>query len=108
MGIEWMRRHLGPDYKIHIVSFKDPNPMHIDATFNIIGPGLVLSNPDRPCHQVLEDKNKAYLLIPTRQLALINTKRVPRVHRRSPLFALGRDVQEGWLECRETANTSDA
>lgn len=53
MGIEWMRRHLAPDYKIHIISFKDPNPMHIDATFNIIGPGLVLSNPDRPCHQVL-------------------------------------------------------
>lgn len=54
MGIEWMRRHLGPDYNIHIISFKDPNPMHIDATFNIIGPGLVLSNPDRPCHQVQE------------------------------------------------------
>lgn len=53
MGIEWMRRHLAPDYKIHIISFKDPNPMHIDATFNIIGPGLVLSNPDRPCRQVL-------------------------------------------------------
>lgn len=52
MGIEWMRRHLGPDYNIHIISFKDPNPMHIDATFNIIGPGLVLSNPDRPCLQV--------------------------------------------------------
>lgn len=52
MGIEWMRRHLAPDYRVHIISFKDPNPMHIDATFNIIGPGLVLSNPDRPCHQV--------------------------------------------------------
>lgn len=52
MGIEWMRRHLAPDYNVHIISFKDPNPMHIDATFNIIGPGLVLSNPDRPCHQV--------------------------------------------------------
>ncbi|XP_034428997.1 glycine amidinotransferase, mitochondrial [Hippoglossus hippoglossus] len=52
MGIEWMRRHLGSDYKIHIISFKDPNPMHIDATFNIIGPGLVLSNPERPCHQI--------------------------------------------------------
>lgn len=26
--------------------------MHIDATFNIIGPGLVLSNPERPCHQI--------------------------------------------------------
>lgn len=52
MGIEWMRRHLAPDYRVHVISFKDPNPMHIDATFNIIGPGLVLSNPDRPCHQV--------------------------------------------------------
>ncbi|KAJ0056416.1 hypothetical protein NL108_006923, partial [Boleophthalmus pectinirostris] len=52
MGIEWMRRHLAPDYKVHVVSFKDPNPMHIDATFNIIGPGLVLSNPDRPCRQI--------------------------------------------------------
>lgn len=52
MGIEWMRRHLAPHYRVHIVSFRDPNPMHIDATFNIIGPGLVLSNPDRPCHQV--------------------------------------------------------
>ncbi|XP_027427783.2 glycine amidinotransferase, mitochondrial isoform X2 [Zalophus californianus] len=51
LGIEWMRRHLAPDYRVHIISFKDPNPMHIDATFNIIGPGLVLSNPDRPCHQ---------------------------------------------------------
>lgn len=51
-----MRRHLAPDYNIHIISFKDPNPMHIDATFNIIGPGLVLSNPDRPCQQVLWDR----------------------------------------------------
>ncbi|XP_061103153.1 glycine amidinotransferase, mitochondrial isoform X2 [Conger conger] len=53
MGIEWMRRHLAPDYKVHIISFEDPNPMHIDGTFNIIGPGLVLSNPDRPCRQNL-------------------------------------------------------
>ncbi|XP_063782055.1 glycine amidinotransferase, mitochondrial [Pseudophryne corroboree] len=52
LGIEWMSRHLAPEYKVHVISFKDPNPMHIDATFNIIGPGLVLSNPDRPCHQI--------------------------------------------------------
>ena len=26
--------------------------MHIDATFNIIGPGLVIANPDRPCNQL--------------------------------------------------------
>ena len=48
-----MRRHLGKQgYRVHKLSFDDPNPMHIDATFNIIGPGLVLSNPDRPCHQI--------------------------------------------------------
>ncbi|KAL7980078.1 hypothetical protein Chor_001346, partial [Crotalus horridus] len=52
MGIEWMRRHLSPEYRIHTISFKDPNPMHIDATFNIIGPGVVLSNPDRPCNEI--------------------------------------------------------
>ena len=27
--------------------------MHIDATFNVIGPGRVLVNPDRPCDQVI-------------------------------------------------------
>ncbi|XP_028402369.1 glycine amidinotransferase, mitochondrial-like [Dendronephthya gigantea] len=52
-GIEWMRRHLGTrGYKVHTLTFEDPNPMHIDGTFNIIGPGLVLSNPIRPCHQI--------------------------------------------------------
>ena len=52
MGIEWMRRHLGDKYTVHELKFSDPNPMHIDATFNIIGPGLVLTNPDRKCQQV--------------------------------------------------------
>ena len=47
-----MKRHLGDRYNIHVISFKDPNPMHIDATFNIIGPGLVIANPDRPCNQL--------------------------------------------------------
>lgn len=56
MGIEWMRRHLAPHYNVHTISFRDVNPMHIDGTFNIIGPGLVLSNPDRPCRQV-PDRN---------------------------------------------------
>lgn len=52
LGIEWLRRHLAPKgVRVHTLTFRDPNPMHIDATFNIIGPGLVLSNPDRPCLQ---------------------------------------------------------
>lgn len=68
MGIEWMRRHLAPDYRVHIISFKDPNPMHIDATFNIIGPGLVLSNPDRPCHQVSVQSGESALYLKITQL----------------------------------------
>ncbi|XP_078491699.1 glycine amidinotransferase, mitochondrial-like [Ciona intestinalis] len=52
LGIEWLRRHLGPEYRVHELTFHDPNPMHIDATFNIIGPGLVIANPDRPCNQL--------------------------------------------------------
>ena len=47
-----MKRHLGDKYRVHVLSFKDPNPMHIDATFNVIGPGLVITNPDRPCNQL--------------------------------------------------------
>ena len=48
-----MRRHLAKKgIRLHLLSFKDPNPMHIDATFNIIGEGLVLSNPERKCLQL--------------------------------------------------------
>uniref|UniRef100_A0A670YEE1 Glycine amidinotransferase n=1 Tax=Pseudonaja textilis TaxID=8673 RepID=A0A670YEE1_PSETE len=63
MGIEWMKRHLAPDYRVHTISFKDPNPMHIDATFNIIGPGLVLSNPDRPCNEIDLFKKAGWTII---------------------------------------------
>ena len=51
-GIEWMKRHLGEKYNIHVLSFDDENPMHIDATFTLIGPGLVITNPERPYHQL--------------------------------------------------------
>ncbi|XP_071476328.1 glycine amidinotransferase, mitochondrial-like [Diadema antillarum] len=52
-GIEWMKRHLADrGYHLHVLSFDDPNPMHIDASFNVIGPGLVVCNPERPCHQI--------------------------------------------------------
>ena len=51
MGIEWLQRHLGEKYKVHVLSFQDHNPMHIDASINFIGPGLMIANPERPCHQ---------------------------------------------------------
>ena len=46
-----MKRHLGDEYRVHTLYFGDAKAMHIDGTFNIIGPGLVITNPDRPCQQ---------------------------------------------------------
>lgn len=45
MGIEWVRRHIGPEYTIHEVNFSDENPMHIDTTIVPLGPGKLLINP---------------------------------------------------------------
>ncbi|MBW2057811.1 MAG: serine/threonine protein kinase [Deltaproteobacteria bacterium] len=45
-GIDWLRRHF-PDHRIHVVSFYEEDPMHIDATFVPLRPGLALSNRQR-------------------------------------------------------------
>ncbi|MGW0811517.1 hypothetical protein [Nonomuraea sp. NPDC002799] len=46
-GIEWLRRHLGDEYRIHVFDFKDAHPMHIDATLVPMAPGKLLIHPDR-------------------------------------------------------------
>jgi glycine amidinotransferase len=45
-GIEWLRRHLGDDYRIHEIPSLCRQPMHIDSTFMPLAPGKVLVNPD--------------------------------------------------------------
>lgn len=45
-GINWLKRHF-PDHRIHEVSFKEAKPMHIDATFVPLRPGLALANRER-------------------------------------------------------------
>lgn len=47
-GARWLARHLGPEYRIHRLRFRDPAPQHIDATLVPLRPGLVMTNPDRP------------------------------------------------------------
>jgi glycine amidinotransferase len=47
LGIEWLRRHLGSGYRIHVVPVRDPHAMHIDATLMPLAPGKVLVNPER-------------------------------------------------------------
>lgn len=48
-GIEWLRRHLGDEYRLHVLDFQDRNAMHIDGTFVPLMPGKLLANPFRPC-----------------------------------------------------------
>ena len=46
-GMEWLRR-MYPDMRVHAVNFPgDPYPIHIDATFVPLKPGLILNNPLR-------------------------------------------------------------
>ncbi|MFG3558431.1 amidinotransferase [Micromonospora sp. NPDC047557] len=46
-GIEWLRRQLGDEYRIHVFDFADTHPMHIDATLVPMAPGKLLINPER-------------------------------------------------------------
>lgn len=46
-GMQWLQRHY-PDYRVHSVNFPgDPYPIHIDATFVPLRPGLIINNPNR-------------------------------------------------------------
>lgn len=45
LGIEWMRRHVGSDFRVHEVEFDDDHPMHIDTTIVPLAPGKLLVNP---------------------------------------------------------------
>lgn len=46
-GVEWLQRHLGDDYRIHIIEVNDKHPMHIDATLLPLAPGKLLINKKR-------------------------------------------------------------
>ncbi len=44
-GVDWLQRHIGPDYKIHLIQSLDPKPSHIDTTLAALAPGKLLVNP---------------------------------------------------------------
>ncbi len=46
-AIDWLQRHF-PDHRVHQLNFPgDPYPIHIDATFVPLRPGLIINNPNR-------------------------------------------------------------
>lgn len=46
-GIDWLQRHLGDEYRIHVLDFNDPKAMHIDTTFIPLAPGRLMLNAER-------------------------------------------------------------
>lgn len=46
-GYDWLRRHF-PDHRVHVVTFTNTHPLHIDSTWVPLRPGLVLHNGERP------------------------------------------------------------
>lgn len=56
-GIDWLARHF-PAHRVHMVNFPgDPYPIHIDATFTPLRPGLIINNPDR---RLPDDQRKLF------------------------------------------------
>lgn len=47
-GINWLQRHF-PNHRVHVLNFPgDPFPIHIDASFVPVRPGLIINGPTRP------------------------------------------------------------
>lgn len=48
-GAAWLQRHLGDGFRVHRIAFREATPTHIDTTLVPVRPGIVLTNPSRPC-----------------------------------------------------------
>jgi len=46
MGIMWLQRHLGDQYRVHVIQSRSPQAMHIDTTLMPLAPGRILVNPE--------------------------------------------------------------
>jgi glycine amidinotransferase len=49
LGADWLQRHLGPEFRVHRIGFREALPTHIGTTLVPVRPGIVLVNPARPC-----------------------------------------------------------
>jgi len=45
-GIEWLRRHLGSEYRVHTIPTRQRKPQHIDTTLIPLAPGKMMVNPE--------------------------------------------------------------
>merc|ERR1719245_1886942 len=57
LGLEWLQRHYGQQHRVHRIQFEGaPLPIHMDASFVTLRPGLAMSNPTQP----LSPSSQAY------------------------------------------------
>lgn len=45
LGVLWLQRHLGDDFRVHLIENTSSEAIHIDTTFMPLAPGKVLVNP---------------------------------------------------------------
>lgn len=73
LGIEWLRRHLGDSYRVHILDNKSPWAIHIDSTFIPLAPGKVMIRPESLDAKALPEILKKWdVLIPPEPVPYLN------------------------------------
>jgi glycine amidinotransferase len=73
MGIDWLQRHLGDGYRLHVLQNRSPEAIHIDTTFMPLAPGMVLVSPE------YIDVNKLPAILKNWEI-LIAPEPVPVIH----------------------------
>ncbi len=74
MGILWLGRHLGDQYRIHVIQSRSPQAMHIDTTLMPLAPGKILVNPEWVDTQKLPEFLRNWDLLMAPQPALSEQK----------------------------------
>ncbi len=65
LGIQWVQRHLGDEYRVHCIESDFQFPLHIDVSLVPMAPGKVMINPDHLTPEMLPDIFKTWdILIP--------------------------------------------
>jgi glycine amidinotransferase len=73
MGIDWLQRHLGEGYRLHLIENLSPEAIHIDTTFMPLAPGKVLVNPEYLDLNKLPGILRSWeLLIPPEPVPVVN------------------------------------
>jgi glycine amidinotransferase len=101
LGITWLRRHLGDQFRVHEVKFQDLNPMHIDASLVPLKPGLALVNPERPCYQSEIFKKAGWDLIEAAQPTTPDYWKLPIASKWVSMNLLSLDTQRIVVERQE-------